>query len=126
MRARDETGSAPAEFVMVSGLLVLLALGVLQLGLALHVRNTLVDAAAEGARFGALADNTALDGADRARDLITAALGEQYAQDVSTSTGSYLGVPALVVTVRAPLPLVGLLGPTALEVAGHAAVETLG
>lgn len=126
MRARDETGSAPAEFVMVSGLLVLLALGVLQLGLALHVRNTLVDAAAEGARFGALADNTALEGADRARDLITAALGEQYAQDVSTSTGSYLGVPALVVTVRAPLPLVGLLGPPALEVAGHAAVETLG
>jgi len=126
MRARDETGSAPTEFVMVSGLLVLLALGVLQLGLALHVRNTLVDAAAEGARFGALADNTALDGADRARDLITAALGEQYAQDVSTSAGSYLGVPALVVTVRAPLPLVGLLGPTALEVAGHAAVETLG
>lgn len=126
MRARDETGSAPAEFVMVSGLLVLLALGVLQLGLALHVRNTLVDAAAEGARFGALADNTALEGADRARDLITAALGAQYAQDVSTSTGSYLGVPALVVTVRAPLPLVGLLGPPALEVAGHAAVETLG
>lgn len=126
MRWRDETGSAPAEFVMVSALLVLLALGVLQLGLALHVRNTLVDAASEGARFGALADNSPVDGADRARDLITAALGPQYAQDVSTSTSSYLGVPALVVTVRAPLPLVGLLGPTALEVAGHAAVETLG
>lgn len=121
----EETGSTPAEFVMVGALLTALTLAVLQLGLALLVRNTVIDAAAEGARFGALADNTPSDGAARTADLISTALGESYAGDVSATTGSYLGQPALIVTVRAPLPLVGLLGPSALEVSGHAAVETL-
>ncbi|CAN5275777.1 hypothetical protein BH09ACT5_BH09ACT5_12580 [soil metagenome] len=122
----DDTGSAVAEFVLVSALLTLLTLAVLQLGLALLVRNTLVDAAAEGARFGALGDNTPADGADRAAELISTALGGTYAEDVTAGTGSYLGRPAVVVTVRAPLPLVGLIGPVTLEVSGHAAVETLG
>ena len=111
---------------MVSALVTVLTLAVLQLGLALLVRNTLVDAAAEGARFGALADNSPRDGIDRTVDLISTALGPDYARDVSASTGSYLGQSAMIVTVRAPLPLVGLIGPTALEVSGHAAVETLG
>lgn len=110
---------------MVSALLTMLTLAVLQLGLALLVRNTLVDAAAEGARFGALADNSARDGVERTVDLVATALGAGYAQDVTATTGSYLGQPAMVVTVRAPLPLVGLLGPGALEVSGHAAVEAL-
>ncbi len=125
MRLRDDSGSAVAEFIMVSALLTLLTLAVLQLGLALLVRNTLVDAAAEGAGFGALADNSPGDGVERTIELITTALGEQYAHDVTASTGSYLGQPALIVTVTAPLPLVGLLGPASLEVTGHAAVETL-
>jgi Flp pilus assembly protein TadG len=122
---RDESGSAVAEFVMVSALLTVLTLAVLQLGLALLVRNTLVDAAAEGARFGALADNSPRDGVERAVDLISTALGDGYAGEVTAAAGSYLGQPAIVVTVRAPLPLIGLIGPSALEVSGHAAVETL-
>lgn len=125
MRLRDDSGSAVAEFVMVGALLTALTLGVLQLGLALLVRNTLVDAAAEGARFGALADNSPRDGVERTVDLISTALGPEYARDVSAASGSYLGQPAMIVTVQAPLPLVGLLGPQALEVSGHAAVETL-
>lgn len=112
---------------MVGALLTVLTLSVLQLGLALLIRNTVVDAAAEGARFGALADNTPADGVARAIDLITTVLGPSFAGDVSASTGSYLGQPAVVVTVRAPLPLIGLVGPDgALEVSGHAARETLG
>ena len=112
---------------MVAALLCILALSVMQLGLALLVRNTVVDAAAEGARFGALADNSPADGIDRARSLITVALGPAYARDISASTGSYLGHPAVIVTVHAPLPLIGLAGPdNSLEVSGHAAIETLG
>ena len=125
MKLRDDGGSAVAEFVMVSGLLTMLTLGVLQLGLALLVRNTLIDAAAEGARFGALADNSPADGVERTQQLIAVALGERYADDVSSDADSYLGHPALVITVVAPLPLAGLLGPTVLEVSGHAAVESL-
>lgn len=122
----DDTGSAAAEFVMVGALLTILTLSVMQLGLALHIRNTVLDAAAEGARFAALADNELADGVIRTRDLISVALGPDYASDVTASTGSYLGHPAATVTVRAPLPLLGLVGiDGGLEVVGHAAIETL-
>lgn len=122
----SDSGSAPAEFAMVGGLLTVLTLSVIQLGLALHIRNTLLDAASEGARFAALADNQLGDGVARAQDLITTAIGAAYAGDVSATTGSYLGHPAAIVTVRAPLPLIGLFGVSdGLEVEGHAAIETL-
>lgn len=112
---------------MVGALLTVLTLSVIQLGLALHIRNTVLDAAAEGARFAALADNGLQDGATRTRDLITTALGADYAAGVSAHYGSYLGHPAAIVTVRTPLPLIGLLGiDGGLEVTGHASVETLG
>lgn len=126
MRLRDDTGSAVAEFVMVTALLTLLTLSVIQLGLALLIRNTIVDAAAEGARFGALADRSLADGETRTVELISTALSPDYARDVSATLGSYLGHPAVTVTVRAPLPLIGLVGlGGGLEVSGHAAVETL-
>jgi Flp pilus assembly protein TadG len=122
----DDRGSAPAEFVMVGALLTVLTLSVLQLGFALHIRNTVQDAASEGARYGALADNTVADGVDRTRVLIAAAIGDGYARDVSAATGEYLGNPSAVVTVRTPLPLIGLVGiDGGLEVSGHAALETL-
>ena len=122
----DERGSAPAEFVMVGALLTVLTLSVLQLGLALHVRNTVLDAAAEGARYGALADNTGDDAVARTRDLITTAIGAGYARDVSVGVVDYRGHPAVEVRVRTPLPLIGLVGlDDGLEVTGHAAVERL-
>ena len=124
--ARDERGSAVVEFVLVGVLLTVLTLSVLQLGLALLIRNTVHDAAGEGARFAALADNGLADGVFRAQQLLTTTLGPSYATDVSASLGSYLGHPAVVVTVRAPLPLVGLVGiDEALEVTAHAAVEPI-
>jgi Flp pilus assembly protein TadG len=125
-RLHDDRGSAPAEFVMVSALLTIMTLSVLQLGLALHVRNTVLDAAAEGARFAALADNTPGDGVARTRDLIATALGPGYANDVTATSGTYLEHPAVTVTVRAPLPLLGLIGmENGLEVSGHAAKESV-
>ena len=64
-----------AEFTLVGVLLTVLALAVVQLALALHVRNTLLDAAAEGARYAALAGSSDGDrrrpheGPDRRRDV---------------------------------------------------------
>jgi len=125
-RLRDDRGSAPVEFVLVGVLLTFLALGVLQLALALHIRNTVLDAAAEGARYGALADNEPADAVPRTVDLISTAVGRGYATDVTVREGEWMGVPAVIVTVRTTLPLAGLLGPDrALEVEGHAARETL-
>jgi hypothetical protein len=125
-RFRDDHGSAVVEFVLVGTLLTVLTLSVIQLGLVLLIRNTVLDSASEGARYGALADNTIGDGVGRTRDLITTAIGPGYARDITVSRGSYDGYPADIVTVRTPLPLIGLVGiPNGLEVSGHAAIETL-
>lgn len=122
----EDAGSAVAEFVMVGALLTVLTLSVIQLGLALHIRNTVLDAASEGARFAALADSSLDEGVARSRDLITTAIGPGYAGDVTASYGRYLGHPSAIVTVRTPLPLIGLFGfDGGLEVTGHAAVETI-
>jgi len=104
-----------------------LALAVVQLALALHVRNTLLDAAAEGARYAALAGSSAGDGVVRTKDLIGAAISTDFATDVTAGSTSIAGVPAIEVTVRATLPVIGLLGfERGLEVSGHAAIEAIG
>jgi hypothetical protein len=111
----------------VGALLTVLTLSVIQFGLDLLVRNTVLDAASEGARFGALADNSPADGIARTRDLISTAVGPSYAQNVTASAGTYDGQPAEVITVTTPLPVIGLIGIShGLEVHGHAAIETLG
>lgn len=126
-RLADERGSAVAEFTLVGVLLTVLALAVVQLGLALHVRNTVLDAAAEGARYASLAGSSDADGVVRTRELISAAISSDYAGEVSASRTTIDGVPVVAVTVRATLPVVGLLGlDRGLEVTGHAAVERLG
>jgi hypothetical protein len=126
-RLADDRGSAVAEFTMVGALLTVLTLSVLQLGLALHIRNTAQDAAAEGARYGALADNVPQDGVRRTTELIDLAIGDDYAQHVTALQGSWMGHPAITITVRTRLPLFGLVGiDGVLEVSGHAAIETLG
>lgn len=97
---------------------------VLQLTLVLHVRNTLVDSASEGARYGALVGHDPADGADRARELITQSLSAAYAQDVTAGRTTLDGLDVVEVEVAAPLPLVGLVGPAGtLTVRGHALVE---
>lgn len=119
-----ERGSAVVDFVLVGGLLTMFFMAIIQLTLVLHVRNTLIDAAASGARYGSLADRDAADARDRTRELIGMALNADFAKDVTTSEVTYEGIRALEVTVRAPLPVIGLIGPReALEVKGHAAIQ---
>jgi Flp pilus assembly protein TadG len=110
--------------VLVSVLLLTLVLGVLQLGAVLLVRNTAQDAAVEGARWAALDGNGPTAGADRARQVLRAALGPAYTRAVSAGTAAWNGQPVAVVTVTTPLPVIGLLGvPGGLTLTGHAAIE---
>ncbi len=105
---------------MVGALLTLLFMSIIQLALILHVRNTLIDAAASGARYGTLADRTPADGAQRTGELIRVALNDSWAEDVTYGETTVGGVRMLQVTVRAPLPVIGFLGPGGgLEVTGH-------
>lgn len=112
------------EFVLVSVLVVTVLLGVLQLTLALHVRNTVVDAAGEGARYGALAESSPAAGVERTRELIGTALHDRYGQEVSAAVVERNGLTLVEVTVRAPLPVLGLLGPPGtMTVSGRAVQE---
>ncbi|MGZ4661608.1 MAG: TadE family protein [Arthrobacter sp.] len=119
-----EQGSAVVDFVLVGGLLTMFFLAILQLTLVLHVRNTLIDAAASGARYGTLADRNANDAEERTRGLISMALNPGFAEQVSTREVQFQGMRTLEVTVRSPMPVIGLIGPRdMLEVKGHAAVQ---
>lgn len=124
--SRGERGAAVVDFVLVMVLLMPLVLGVLQVGLVLHVRNTLTSAASEGARVAGTYDRGPAEGADRTRQLIAASLSGDYAGDVSATQTDVGGYPGVVVVVRASVPALGLFGPTVdLEVSGHAVEETL-
>ena len=65
--------------------LVPLVLGLIQVGLVMHVRNTLAAAATEGARYGANIDRSPADGAARTREQVRGAVADRFAQDVSAS-----------------------------------------
>lgn len=122
-RAR-ERGSAVVDFALVGSLVVLLMLGVLQLALGLFVRTTLIDAAAEGARLAALHDSSLEAGVKRTQELLALTLAPRYAEDVVAAHGEFDGVGTVEITVRAPLPLIGLLGPGGVvEVTGRAVQE---
>ena len=122
----DERGSAPVEFVLVGVVLTALTFAIIQFGLAVYVRNVVHDAAVEGAHRAALADTSLQEGVDRTREVITRTVGDAFAQDVSARDTDHLGYPAVEVTVRTTLPLLGLIGvPWALEVNAHAPAETL-
>jgi Flp pilus assembly protein TadG len=121
---RPERGSAAVEFLLVSVLVLALLLGVVQVALAVHVRSLATDAAAEGARVAARADRTAADGVARTRALLAGALTGDYARDVTARRTTLDGAAVTEVTVRTPLPVVGLLGPGGtLTVRGHALEE---
>ncbi|GAA4976670.1 hypothetical protein GCM10023225_16970 [Kineococcus glutinatus] len=108
----------------MGALLTVLFLLVVQAGLVLHVRATAVDCASEGARFGALAGSSPAAGAERTRQLLRTSLSPRYAEDVSAGVVDAGGVPTVEVRVRAPLPVVGLVGVgRALDVRGHAVQE---
>ena len=109
---------------MVAVLLTVLFLAVLQLGLALHVRNTLLASAAEGARYAANADREPEDGEAVARHLIRSALADSFADRVTSGRETVGGILTVYVQVEADMPLVGLLGPSrGITVRGHALEE---
>lgn len=122
---RSDDGTAVVEATLVLILLVVLLLALLQIGFVLHIRNTLVACAADGARYAANADRSPEDGAARTREMIIGALGAQYATDVVGGTESVGGVGTVVVEVRAALPVLGPLGfEGTLVVRGHALEES--
>ncbi|MGZ4429577.1 MAG: TadE/TadG family type IV pilus assembly protein, partial [Nocardioidaceae bacterium] len=87
----DQRGSAVVDFVLGVVVLVPLFLGLLQVALVLHVRNTLTSAASEGARYAATADEPLTAGVARTREQIAGALAARFARDVTARPAEVLG-----------------------------------
>ena len=120
---RAERGAAVVDFVLVLVVLVPVFLGILQLALVLHVRNTVTAAASEGARYAATVDRRPGDGAARTRAQIRGALAAKFAEDV-TAPPRPSTAPGVEVVVHAVVPALGLGGPAVeLTVTGHAIEE---
>lgn len=119
-----ERGSAVVDFVLVIVVLVPLFLGIMQVALVLHVRNTLTSAASEGARYAATVDRSLDAGAARTRNQIDGAIAARFASDVTVSSVLVRGAPGVRIDVRAEVPALGLWGPAVeLRVTGHATEE---
>lgn len=122
--AEDEgdEGSALVEFVLVSILVIALAMGVIQLAVTLHVRNMMVSAASEGASLAATNDRGPAEGIERTEVLLGESVGGIDAHVTAEDT-SIDGAPAVMVTVTAPVPLLGLWGAGTMTVSARAFEE---
>jgi hypothetical protein len=120
----SERGNAPAEFVMVSALLVALVLGITQVIMVGYVRHTLIAAAAEGARQAGLADVSPEAAIHHTRTLVTASLSPRYAENIRVSRSDVIGIPSAQVSISAPFPALGLWSVGGvLEVEANAPLE---
>jgi Flp pilus assembly protein TadG len=90
---RDERGAAAVELALVLPLILLILLGTIEFGRAWNVRQTLVDAAREGARVAAVGNSITEAGALRTLVENTVRNRAQTAQlDLSRLTISHTGV----------------------------------
>lgn len=118
---RTDSGAAVVDFVLIVIVLVPLVLAIMQIGLVLHVRNTLTTAAADGARAAAVEGAAPADGVRRTRHMITESVGHRYAQDVSARFTHSSGAPTVTVDVHTTVPALGLIGSVVhLRVTGRA------
>jgi Flp pilus assembly protein TadG len=121
---QGDRGAAVVEFTLVGVLLTALFLVLLQLGLARHVRNTLLASAAEGARYAANADRSRDQGEAVTRRLIRDSLADSLARHVTSGVETVDGASTVYVQVEATLPVIAFFGPPrAIRVRGHALEE---
>ena len=122
---RNESGSAVVDFVMVGALVIIVFVALLQVALGVYARNVLTDAAGDGARRAALVGGTEAEARQRVQLLTDAALRRGYVDTVTVSRVSSGDLRLVEVTVTAPFPVLGLLGPGGtLRVTGHAIDES--
>ncbi len=124
-RARlGERGAAVVDFVLVLLVLLPLVLGILQLALVLHVRNTLAAAAAEGARHAAVAGSSGAAGAAKVEELVDGALSRDFVRSVSVRPAAIGDAPGFEAVVEADVSVLGIGGPGIhIRVEGHSIME---
>ena len=85
--------------MLVLVVLIPLFLGILQVALVLHVRNTLTAAASEGARYAANADVAASAGAGRTLEVVGRATSQRTADGLSCTSQQEVDGSGLVLVV---------------------------
>jgi Flp pilus assembly protein TadG len=124
--ARNERGSAVAEFALVAVVLVPLFFAVVQLAFVWHVKTTITSAASQGARYAAAYDRDLGDGERRAAEVVDDALGRGIVDEERATESQVGGQRVVEVVVRARVPTLAFWGPSiAVEGTGHAVEETL-
>ena len=125
LSAQNELGSAVVDFVMVGALVITVFVALLQVTLGVYARNVLTDAAGDGARRAALVGGTEAEARRRVQTLSDAALRRGYVDTVTVSRVPSGDLTIVQVTVKAPFPVLGLLGPGGtLTVTGRAVDES--
>lgn len=119
MSPRNDSGAIVAESAMIIALVTLLCGTILQLGVIIHTRNTMIDAAAAGARHAALADRTLTDGQQRTTSLLTSTIPNAATADIAISQDT--DGERITVTISHQLPVLGFItGPIPLTATAQA------
>ena len=111
---------------MVLALLLVIALGVVQVTLLIHARAIAVASAAEGARAGAGIGSTPSAGGAAAERLLRSSLGVAYAEGLhcTGTDDDARGVDEVAVACDGPIPLrIFGIGTVMIHVVGHAVRE---
>lgn len=123
---RRDSGSAAVDFTLISLILIPLVLGIMQVGLCLHVRNTMAAAASEGARIAARDGSSLQIGENATRKRIATTIAERFAGGVAAGRSTVAGAPGVEVVAVAKVPALGLFGPSVtIRVTGHAVLEQI-
>jgi len=119
MQSSKDSGSIVAESAMIIALITLLCGTILQLGVIIHTRNTMIDAASAGARHAALADRALADGKQRATQLLTNSIPNASTAYVTVNRET--SGELITVTIDHQIPLLGFItGPIPLSATAHA------
>lgn len=104
--------------------MVLLAMSVVGVALVGFIRNVTFDAAVEGARFGALADQDASAGCARAQELFSKTLGSAIKPSFQCEAGVVGSRSVVVVKIQLSIPGLGFLpNDRNFKAVGHATSE---
>lgn len=119
MSPRNDSGAIVAESAMIIALITVLCGTILQLGIIIHTRNTMIDAASAGARHAALADRNLADGQQRTTTLLTSTIPNAASAEVAISHDN--DGELITVTISHQLPLLGFMtGPIPLSATAQA------
>jgi Flp pilus assembly protein TadG len=120
--SENDTGAAVVDFVLVGTLLLFLFLGIVQVGLILHMRNVVTANAAEAARYAANLNVDPTAGGAKAHDLTAHELSHSVADAMACN--SRLDGDRITVECDGQLPLTFLpLGSVHLHTVAHAVKE---